>query len=293
MTTTHAPSRRRGSASFAVGAAETEVSAYERLDSYPDQTIKHISIGGARVTTASRAELTAAMVKDCLAARDARRPIPSKLVFDLNGNAMSLRETDPAYRVAFDAADIVHADGQFLIPVSKWLVGQPIAERSATTDLIHDLLKAAEPTGLRFYFLGGTPEVIEQFVVKIRQLYPRLQIAGYHHGFFAPTAEAAIIDDINHSLTDVLCLGLGKPKEVPFAYRNRTEVRAGWTLTVGGCFNYVTGHYRRAPLWMQKASLEWVFRMVTSPRQLFWRYLTSTPHAMLLVALKTKRQGPP
>lgn len=62
-------------------------------------------------------------------------------------------------------------------------------------------------------------------------------------------------------------------------------------LTSGGCFNYVTGHYSRAPLWMQRMNLEWVYRMITNPRQLFMRYLLTTPHALYLALARTPRQA--
>ena len=63
----------------------------------------------------------------------------------------------------------------------------------------------------------------------------------------------------------------------------RKRIKAGWLITCGGCFNFITGHYRRAPKWMQDANLEWLHRLATNPKKLFWRYLITTPHAMLIV----------
>src|SRR5690606_24874559 len=110
-------------------------------------------LGGLNIVTASRAELAAAMLADCLAAR-AGESAP-RLVFDANGHALSLRDTDPAYRAALDRADIVHADGGFLVTLSRWMTRAPIAERSATTDMLHDCARAAARRGLGFYLLGG------------------------------------------------------------------------------------------------------------------------------------------
>lgn len=247
-----------------------------------------VVVGGIPLVTASRQELADAMVRDCLAARE--RPIRPRLVFDLNGHALSLRETDARYREAFDQGDILHADGGFLVTLSRQLAGVPIAERSAATDLIHDFAARAAKDGLSFYLLGATEEVNAECARILVERYPGLRIVGRHDGFFSEAERPQIIAEINAAAPDVLWVGLGKPIEVPFAVANRDHLRAGWLVTCGGCFNYVTGAYSRAPEWMQKLNLEWLHRMVTNPRQLFWRYLTTNPHALYLGLTRTPRQ---
>lgn len=240
--------------------------------------LPHVTLGGQRIATASRAELVEAMAADCRQAKARTR-----LVFDANGHGISLRATDLSFRTDMDAADIVHADGGFLITASRWLVGAQIAERSATTDLIHDIARRAEQDGLSFYLLGGQEEVNEACATTLRTMYPRLSIAGRRHGYFSEAEDAEVVEAINAAQPDILWVGLGKPREQRFCVRNRDRIRAGWTITCGGCFNFVTGRYRRAPLWMQRANLEWLHRMVTRPRELLWRYLVTTPHALWLV----------
>lgn len=252
------------------------------------QVLPTVVVGGVPLVTASRQELADAMVRDCLAARI--RPVRARLVFDLNGQALSLRETDAEYREAFDQGDILHADGGFLVTLSRWLAGVPIAERSPVTDLINDFSARAADEGLTFYLLGGSEEVNAGCAKILQERYPGLKIVGRHDGYFSEPDLPKILAEINALAPDVLWVGLGKQMEVPFAIAQRT-LRAGWLVTSGGCFNYVTGHYSRAPLWMQRMNLEWVYRMITNPRQLFMRYLLTTPHALYLALARTPRQA--
>lgn len=247
----------------------------------------NVIIGGVPVAVASRAELTAAMVADCMARR-ASGGGRSQLVFDANAHGLSLNDTDPAYRAALSQADIVHADGASIVLASRLLTKLPIPERSGTTDMIHDLAAAAARNGLSFYLLGGTEEVNAACAAKLTEIYPALRIAGRRHGYFDASDEEQIAAEIAATRPDVLWVGLGKPTEQQFAARHVDALNAGWIVTCGGCFNYVTGHYKRAPEWMQRTHLEWLHRALTGPRHLVWRYVTTTPHAIMLAASRTK-----
>jgi N-acetylglucosaminyldiphosphoundecaprenol N-acetyl-beta-D-mannosaminyltransferase len=241
-----------------------------------------VHIGGFSIATASRDELARAMVLDCLAARNAASGQRARVIVDANGHALSLRQTDAAYRAAVDQADVVHADGGFLITVSRLRSNTPIAERSATTDLIHDCAHKAAQHGLSFYLLGGTEEVNARCAAKLVDKYPGLTIVGRRNGYFAKREEDDVVDDINAARPDVLWVGIGKPKEQIFAIKHRSRLKAGWVITCGGCFNYITGQYKRAPEWMQRTNLEWLHRMGTNPRHLFWRYVSTCPRALYL-----------
>lgn len=249
----------------------------------------HVSVGGLKVATASRAELTATMVADCLDRRRRERKAPPRLIFDSNGHALSLAATNAVYRSALGEADLIHADGAFIVLASRWLAGASIAERSATTDMIHDFARAAAAEGLSFYLLGGTEEVNRLCAEKLVTLYPRLAIAGRHHGYFGDADTAAVLDDIARADPDLLWIGLGKPREQAFASQWRGSLAAGWAITCGGCFNYITGHYGRAPAWLQKLGFEWLYRAFTD-RNLFWRYLTTSPHAIWLALTRVDRR---
>lgn len=251
--------------------------------------VQHVHVGGVKVATLSRAELTHRIVQEVLDRRTASRRRPPALLFDSNGQGVSLAARDVEYRQALEAADIVHADGGSVVLASRFVAGASIAGRSATTDMIHDVVTAGLACGLSHYLLGGAEEVNAACAERLRELYPGVVIAGRQHGYFPREEEEAIIAAVNEAAPDVLWVGLGKPREQLFGVHHRDALRANWLITCGGCFNYVTGHYRRAPQWMQRANLEWLFRAVTTPK-LLWRYLTTSPHAMWLAATRIDRR---
>ena len=238
-------------------------------------------IAGLNIAALSMAEMADLMVRDC---RD--RQAPAQLVFDANGQALSMNHTDPAYRGAMKEADLIHADGQFIVWLSRLRCGPPVPERSATTDFIWAAAERAQREGLSFYLLGGPPQLAKRAADRLLERFPKLKIAGTHHGFFSPGEEAGVVEHINASGADIVWLGLGKPYEQLFAARYKHRLAARWVVTCGGCFNFVTGEYRRAPGWMQRFGLEWVHRMLTGPKDLKRRYLTTTPHALFLALTK-------
>lgn len=245
-----------------------------------------ITLGGLRTACLSRDGMARMMVQDCLMARSnpLRQP---KLVFATNGHAIALAAQDEAFRFTFEQADIIHADGQAAVFASRLLTDTPIPERSATTDFIHDAAKIAAQTGLRFFLLGATEEANAEAARILAQTYPGLQIVGRHHGYFSELDEDELCDDINLTQPDVIWVGLSVPREYEFSVRNRSRLRAGWLVTCGGCFNFVTGAYSRAPAWMQAAGLEWLYRLAREPRRLFWRYAVTNPIAFFYLLTRT------
>ena len=250
--------------------------------------IQHVFVGGVRAATLGRKELAEWILTDCSVRRNEAKDQQTRLLFDSNGHGVSLASTDVAFREALEKADVVHADGGWIVPASRFLAGAAVPERSATTDLIHDLCAKGLASGLTHFLLGSTEEVNSECETRLRELYPTIQIVGRHHGFFGQ-AEADVIREIQAASPDVLWIGLGKPFEQLFAVRNKDKLNARWAITCGGCFNYITGNYGRAPQWMQDNHLEWLFRAATTPT-LLWRYLTTSPHAIWLALTKIDRR---
>jgi exopolysaccharide biosynthesis WecB/TagA/CpsF family protein len=247
-----------------------------------------VRIGGIRTARLSRDALARTMLSDCLAARDLPEQSP-KLVFAVNGHVIALSARDANFARIFAGADLIHADGQAAVFASRLLTPTPIPERSATTDFIHDAAKVAAEHGLRFFLLGATEETNAKAADILRQTYPGLQIVGRRHGYFGPDEEDDICDQINLTRPDVIWVGLSVPLEYEFAARNKDRLRAGWLVTCGGCYNFITGAYRRAPRWMQSAGLEWLHRLIREPKRLFWRYAVTNPLAIFLLLTRTNR----
>jgi N-acetylglucosaminyldiphosphoundecaprenol N-acetyl-beta-D-mannosaminyltransferase len=245
-----------------------------------------ILLGGIKTACLTRDELSRLMLVDCLKART-QEIHPPKLVFASNGHAIALAARDARFRDTFVQADLIHADGQASVFASRLFTNTPVPERSATTDFIHDAARLGAEHGLRFFLLGATEEANAEAARILEQTYPGLKIVGRRHGYFSRDEEEDICDEINLTMPDVIWVGLSVPLEYAFAARNRSRLKAGWLVTCGGCYNFITGAYLRAPEWMQAAGLEWLFRLIREPKRLFWRYAVTNPLAIFLLLTRT------
>lgn len=248
-----------------------------------------VVVGGLKAVCLSRAQLAALMVMDCMTTR--KTHAAPKTVFAANGHAIAMAALDRRFQRMFDEADIVHSDGQAIVFASRLFTKTPIAERSATTDFIHDAAKAAVENGLSFFLFGATEEVNARAAATLKTLYPDLKIAGRRHGYFSADEEEDICAEINRSGADVVWTGLGVPLEYEFAARNKHRLNAGWIVTCGGCFNFVCGDYVRAPQWMQATGFEWLHRLLRDPRRLFRRYAITNPIALFMLIARTTEAG--
>jgi N-acetylglucosaminyldiphosphoundecaprenol N-acetyl-beta-D-mannosaminyltransferase len=232
-------------------------------------------IGGIPTLRASRQQLAAAMVADCAAARSGRMVLP-RVLTSSNGSVIARFHRDAVFRDLMMKVDAVDADGQPLVIASRLFCTTALEERVATTDFIHDAAEAAAAHGLRFYFLGGNPGVAEGAAEKLRARHRGLRIVGMRDGYFNPNQEDALCTEIVGLGTDVLWVGLGSPAQESFAIRNRMKLAGlAWIKTCGGLFDHCSERVSRAPVWMQRAGLEWLYRMVKEPRRLGPRYLTT------------------
>ncbi len=179
---------------------------------------------------------------------------------------------DAAYRRVQNGAAIALPDGKPLSLYSR-KHGFPEAERVTGPDLMGELF--ARDNGLSHYFYGGTPETIEVLSRKLRATYPNLRIAGMVSPPFRPLTpeeDAEEIRRMNASGADIIWVGLGAPKQENWMYEHRGKVN-GVMIGVGAGFDYHADTIKRAPSWMQKASLEWLYRLMQDPKRLFGRYL--------------------
>jgi len=244
-------------------------------------------IGGLPVAVIDRAESAELMIDAAMHRRGSSYP---PLIFSsANGQVLSECARHPHIRDLFLAADLIHADGMPLVFVSRLFRRQPLPERVCTTDLFHDVARVAPQRGARIFLLGATDAVIEQAARQVRALYPDLDIVGHAGGYLRRAGdEDRVVDAINDAQPDILWLGLGVPTEQSFAVRNRDRLRGvGLIKTSGGLFDFLSGKNARAPHWMQRAGLEWAYRMCLEPRRLTGRYLATNPHALFLLLTRT------
>lgn len=180
----------------------------------------------------------------------------------------------PELRAAYEDASLVLADGAPIVLASR-LVGRALPERVAGSDLVPQLL-AQSRQPLRVFLLGAGPGVAEEAAGNIRRTWGLIEIVGTYSprlGFEADPAEnARILAMIAAAAPDLLVVGLGAPKQELWVHQHRRELRAKVALCAGATIDFLAGHRRRSPLWMQRLGLEWLHRLAAEPRRLASRY---------------------
>ena len=245
-----------------------------------------IILGGLPIAVVTRAQAARQMLD---ASRGALRGIRPLYLTSSNGEVIARTAADDSIARLFLAADQIVADGQPLVIASRFLCREPLPERVATTDLFHDVARLASQSGHSFYFLGATQEENHKAVERVRQTYPGLRIAGNSHGFLSGAELDRTLAEINTLAPDILWLALGVPREQEFIAAHSDKLRhVGVIKTSGGLFNFLSGTNRRAPAWVQRAGLEWAFRVLLEPKRLFWRYLITNPQSAYLILTRSK-----
>lgn len=249
------------------------------------RAIPTVTVGGLPIAVLDRAAAADWMIR---AARERRRGQRPLYLTSANGEVLARTASDPELAALIGDADQIVADGQPLVLASRYRCRTALPERVATTDLFHDVARRAERQGVTFYMLGATPEENDRAVANVRRAYPGLRLVGHCHGFLQGEALDARIAEIDALAPDILWLAMGVPHEQRFVARHADRLtHVGMIKTSGGLFNFLSGTNRRAPEWMQKASLEWLYRIWLEPRRLFWRYAVTNPKAIYLMATRS------
>jgi N-acetylglucosaminyldiphosphoundecaprenol N-acetyl-beta-D-mannosaminyltransferase len=253
--------------------------------------VAKVRVGGARVARLDLEQTARLMI--ALARAPGRGAGPCYMT-SVNGEVLALRHRDPAFARLVDAADVISADGQPLVLISKLFHGAALPERVATTDLYPIVAREAERTGASFYLLGAREEPCRAAYEATRRAFPRLDIRGYSHGYLAGEALMRKLDEINALAPDILWLAMGVPIEQRFACAHATRLANVKVIkTSGGLFDFISGTKPRAPAWMQAAGIEWAYRVAREPRRLFRRYVTTNPVALMLLVTRTGGAGLP
>jgi N-acetylglucosaminyldiphosphoundecaprenol N-acetyl-beta-D-mannosaminyltransferase len=183
-------------------------------------------------------------------------------------------QTDVELRRIFFDAHLVLCDGTPLVWASR-LLGNPLCERVAGADIVPLLIQLAETKGYRVFFLGAAPESIERAVANVRARHPGLTICGHYSPPFNQLLEMnhdEIRRRVLEAQPDLLFVSLGCPKQEKWVAMNYRALGVPVTIGVGATIDFLAGQVRRAPLWMQRSGLEWVFRLLQEPRRLYRRY---------------------
>ena len=188
------------------------------------------------------------------------------LVATANAEMLMRSTQDEELKDILNQADLVVPDGAGTVWAAGHL-GEPMPERVAGFDLAQELMREAPSRGDRVYFFGSAPGVADKAKAKAEELYPGIQVVGVRNGFFSEADEPQIIADIRAAKPDILLAALGVPKQEKWLKKHMQELQVPVSIGVGGTLDVMAGVMERAPLWMQKAKLEWLFRGLKQPRR--------------------------
>ena len=195
---------------------------------------------------------------------------------------------DPRYAGLCRRSRIVTADGMPLIWASR-IQGTPLRERVTGSNLIWSLSAQAARRGRSVYLYGGAPGTAEKTARVLLAQYPQLSIAGVSSAHIDLNDDHGELERLAGQLSaaspDIVYVAMGSPKQEEIIDRLRDRFPSVWWLGVGIAFSFASGELRRAPLWMQKAGLEWSYRLLQEPRRLSKRYLLQgLPFAIRLLS---------
>jgi N-acetylglucosaminyldiphosphoundecaprenol N-acetyl-beta-D-mannosaminyltransferase len=216
----------------------------------------------------------------------------------VNVAILMMMRSDARLQRFVDSAKWTVADGQPIIWASH-LTRKPLPERVAGVDLIDQLCARAARENIGVYFLGATDKIVLVTVDALRNRHPRLDVRGYANGYFASGEASARAQAVAQSGAELLFVAMGVPLQECFIEEQWERLGARVVIGVGGSFDVIAGLRRRAPVFFQRAGLEWAWRLVQEPRRLFIRYLTTNSRfvglmfwTVVVAALRSSRAIP-
>ncbi|AIQ44035.1 WecB/TagA/CpsF family glycosyltransferase [Paenibacillus sp. FSL R7-0297] len=193
---------------------------------------------------------------------------------------------NPSYMEIMKSAELVVPDGTGVVWAADYCK-EPVAERVAGFDLLHELLRQGESYNWRVYLLGSTPEVIRETTSRLQTGYPGIVIAGYHDGYFGPDEDEQILAGILEAKPDLLFVARGADSQEPWIAKYKSRLQIPVMMGVGGSFDVISGKSRRAPKVFQKLRAEWLYRLIKEPTR-YKRMLALPKFAVKVVREKDK-----
>lgn len=219
-----------------------------------------------------------------LESKDALKNIPKgkKLINTINAHSFNTAQNDDLFAAALKNGDYLIPDGASIVKACHWLKckSRP-KERVAGWDLFEFEMNQLNEKGGRCMFMGSSEEVLGLIKQRGNLIYPNIEIITYSPPYkqeFSAKENKAIIDAINLANPDLLWIGMTAPKQEKWAYLHWPELNIHCHVgTIGAVFDFFAGTYERAPMWWQKHSLEWLYRLIKEPKRMWKRYLIGNP----------------
>ncbi len=223
---------------------------------------KEFVFGNIPISLISKKELIDNLVNWC------KRGLKKK-IFYTNIHTIFTAKRNKNFLTELKSGDVVYPDGWGpLLAFSK--TSEP--ERVNAADFIDNLLIRLNKNGLRIYLLGDKVAVLEKIVKVFLKKYTNIKIVGFHSGFFTDSENRLIVKEINNKKPQLVLVAMSTPKQELWISDNWNNLPKSVFWSVGGLFNYIAETRKRAPLWMRKYYLEWLYRFMQEPKRLFFRY---------------------
>jgi N-acetylglucosaminyldiphosphoundecaprenol N-acetyl-beta-D-mannosaminyltransferase len=224
-------------------------------------------------------------------AGEPEREGPRRVMY-ANAHVLNQAQAHPPLRAALDGADVVYCDGYGVRLAARALEAE-VPHRMTGADWVWGLAALCEAEGRSLFLLGSEPGVAAEAGARLRRWYPRLDIAGTHHGFFEPGSphDDRVVEELNARRPDIVLVGMGTPKQELWVHHNADRLDVDVLWTVGALFDYVSGRTPRAPGWLADNGLEWIFRLAIEPQRMWRRYLLGNPvfvHRVLRQARRSR-----
>lgn len=227
-------------------------------------------------------------------ARGERKPeMPGRTcarVFFLNAHCGNVSTKVPAYREALQRADLVFPDGSG-VKLGGKIQSTAIEANVNGTDMFPLLMEALAAEGLRVFFVGAKRNVIARLVESIPKRWPGAALAGWTTGYFSDDGE--VIDAIKQAKADIVFVAMGVPRQELWIERCGDATGAKAALAVGGLFDFFSGLMPRAPAWMRRIGIEWVFRLAMEPGRMWRRYILGNVEFVAHVVRRRRRGAKP
>lgn len=220
---------------------------------------------------------TLAFVVDAVAGRRPRQ------IVTVNAEFVMRARWDYPFRQVLENADLRTPDGAGVVWAAR-LRGKYVPARVGGSDLIWSISEQAARLGHRVFFLGGGPGVAEGTGARLNACYPGLVIAGYYEGSPRAGDCSEQVELIRASQADILFVAFGAPQQDEWIARHIERLDVRLAIGVGGSFDYVVGRARRAPAWMRRSGVEWLFRLIREPRR--WRRMLAIPRFAVLAFVR-------
>lgn len=205
----------------------------------------------------------------------------SHLVVTADAASAVLARRDPLYADIIRRADLVTPDGFGIVWACRFL-GSKLPDRICGVDLVPEIAKCCAYEKKSLYLLGGRPGVAESAASELKRRFPALEIAGCHHGYFDADGEATVVDAMARARPDVVVAAMGAPRQEKWLAENTAKIGARLGIGVGGSLDVLAGKAKRAPRWMQRLGIEWLWRVVRDPRRV--RKVSMLPAFVWMVA---------